>query len=84
MATTERFGDMAFRTVTPDEIARLARTSILYGLAAHPEEGARARQDVRNVLPILRTEQLAVLLDALKGQLPENWSILRSEILALS
>lgn len=83
MASVASFGDLHFRTIGPDEVALLARTSCLYGMTPEGRSEAGAiRQTVRELLPILREAQIAVVLTAFKqlSKLTPEWESLRQQL----
>lgn len=81
MATVETFGDLHYRTVSPDELAYVARYALQYGLSAPPEEGQNIRTKVRALFPVLHPLQLSILLNAFAGAaLSASWQSFQGEI----
>lgn len=82
MATVEQFGDLRFRTISPDEIAQLGRNSILYGLTAEgAADAVSIRRTVRASLAVLGDMQLPMLLHAFRDKsLDAEWGQLRDDI----
>lgn len=82
MAHIQAFGTLAFKTVSPDEVARTAYYALCFGVnSPSVDDGAKVQEAVRAVLPILGTPQLALLLHALDTPaLDRSWRQLEADI----
>lgn len=87
MASVQKFGDLTYRTVSPDEIALAAYYAIQHGLKTDsPVESAAVRAAVRALFPVLAVPQLAMLLTSFDGLWGQNsqWSAFKDELLTLT
>lgn len=80
MADTMELGALKVRLITHDEVALLARYSVLHAVD-HPELGVQVRRTIRSLLPVLPLASRALILDAMPQNIPA-WAFLRNELLA--
>lgn len=81
MSSVERFGGLAFNTITPDEVAKLTYFTVRFGL--DHQDNLSVPTLTTQALTILGIPQLAIVLSAFDGEtLTPAWAEFKAQLLA--
>lgn len=73
MAETQSFGELKFKVLSHDEVAMLMRWSLKWAQeTSDPEELRLVLRSVREILPLMKSDQVALLLTAIPEVTPKK------------